>query len=87
MSYSRTPEHRQLRSELIRRWRPWEKSTGPKTPEGKARSSRNRWRGGQRETHRALARELNDALDHQAEAIDDIQMWVRVNILRQGVGD
>ena len=72
MSYFRTPEHRQLRSELIRRWRPWEQSTGPRTPEGKARSSRNRWRGGQREQFRALVRELNEVLDEQGVLLDEI---------------
>ena len=72
MSYVRTPEHRRLRSEMIHRWRPWEKSTGPRTPEGKARSSRNRWRGGQRERFRALMRELHSALDEQAGVLDQI---------------
>ena len=72
MSYYRTPEHRRLRSELIRRWRPWEKSTGPRTPEGKASSSRNRWRGGKREQFRTLMRELRSALDEQAGLLDEI---------------
>ena len=40
MSYYRTAEHRKLRAELIRRWKPWEKSTGPKSSAGKARSDR-----------------------------------------------
>lgn len=29
------PEERQRQAELIREHRPWEKSTGPRTPEGK----------------------------------------------------
>ena len=82
MSYFRTPEHRQLRSELIRRWRPWERSTGPRTPEGKARSSRNRWRGGQREQLRALMRGLNDTLNDQAEALDEVEIWLGISIPR-----
>ena len=45
MSYYRTPEHRAMRAELIRRWKPWEKSTGPKSPEGKARISHARLQG------------------------------------------
>lgn len=36
-----TPERRARQAELIRTWRPWEKSTGPKTDEGKAIVSRN----------------------------------------------
>ena len=82
MSYFRTPEHRQLRSELIWRWRPWEKSTGPRTAEGKARSSRNRWRGGRREQFRGLLRDLNDTLNDQAEALDDIEIGLGISIPR-----
>jgi hypothetical protein len=36
-----TPERRAKQSADIRRYRPWEKSTGPKTPAGKARASQN----------------------------------------------
>jgi hypothetical protein len=31
-----TPESRDKQSALIRTWKPWEKSTGARTPEGKA---------------------------------------------------
>jgi len=37
-----TDEARLKQSELIRKVRPWEKSTGPRTPKGKAISSKNR---------------------------------------------
>lgn len=47
-----TPERRQRQAALIRATRPWEHSTGPRTPEGKRRSSRNAVRGGQREQER-----------------------------------
>lgn len=40
-----TPERRAKQAEAIRRWQPWNKSTGPRTKEGKARSSRNADRG------------------------------------------
>lgn len=52
-----TPEARKKQSELIRKVRPWEKSTGPQTLEGKAISSKNR--GGYSEVYfpgRGLAR-------------------------------
>lgn len=60
MSYVRTPEHRALKAELIRRWKPWEKSTGPKSPEGKAKVSQNGYKGGTREMLRELARMLKE---------------------------
>ena len=65
MSYYRTPEHRAMRAELIRRWKPWEKSTGPKSSEGKARSARRGYKGGTREMLRELARMLRE----QAESL------------------
>ena len=42
-----TPERRARQAQLIRRWRPWEQSTGPKTAESKAKSSRNADKGAQ----------------------------------------
>lgn len=60
MSYYRTPEHRALRAELIRRWKPWEKSTGPKTAEGKRRSAMRGYKGGTRQLLRDLAKVLRE---------------------------
>ena len=60
MSHYRTAEHRRLRAELIQRWKPWEQSTGPRTGEGKATSSRNGYKGGERAALRALAMLLED---------------------------
>lgn len=48
MSYYRTLEHRKLRAELIRRWKPWEQSTGPLTEEGKVKSAANSRKHGSR---------------------------------------
>jgi hypothetical protein len=56
---------------VIRQWRPWEQSTGPRTIEGKARISRNAWKGGQRAKMRALLRELGEVLREQADYIKD----------------
>ena len=63
MSYYRTPEHRKLRAALIRRWKPWEKSTGPKSTEGKVRSAQNAYKGGWRAQLRELRRVLREQDD------------------------
>ena len=63
-----TPERRAQQSAAIRQWRPWERSTGPKTPEGKARSAMRGFKGGTREMLRELARILRE----QAEALKRI---------------
>lgn len=60
-----TAERRARHAKLIHQWRPWERSTGPRTPEGKARSARNSYRGGQRVKCRALIRALNAVLKLQ----------------------
>ena len=70
MGYLRTPEHRAQSAARCRLHRPWEKSTGPRTDEGKARAARNPFKGAYREQLRELARELNAALRAQREAID-----------------
>jgi hypothetical protein len=64
-----TPERRARQAELIRTWRPWEWSTGPRTPEGKDRTSRNGFKGRHREQLRALMRELNEALREQRDRL------------------
>ena len=64
-----TPERRARQAALIRTWRPWEKSTGPRSDEGKARTSHNGFKGGHRAMLRELARTLNEALREQREAL------------------
>jgi hypothetical protein len=60
-----TAERRKKQSEAIRRWRPWNKATGPRTDEGKARVSKNAFKGG----HRPLIRAVAAALRGQREAL------------------
>ncbi|WP_157270919.1 hypothetical protein [Azohydromonas aeria] len=55
-----TPERRAKQAEAIRAWRPWEKSTGPTTLEGKATASRNAFKGGHRAELRELVRLVNE---------------------------
>jgi hypothetical protein len=47
-------QRRSKMAEAIGTWSPWLRSTGPRTPKGKARASRNAWRGGHRPLIRAL---------------------------------
>jgi hypothetical protein len=55
-----TSERRARQAALIQRWKPWERSTGPKTPEGKARASRNAFKDGWRAQLRELSRLLRE---------------------------
>lgn len=43
-----TPERRARQAALIKTWKPWQKSTGPKTEEGKAASASNSTKHGMR---------------------------------------
>jgi hypothetical protein len=85
-----TSESRLKQAQKIRQWQPWQKSTGPTTPKGKAISSKNRnpsdffvfhgvqiradTKGGQRLVH-----ELMEALaKHRLKLISDEQCWQRI---------
>jgi hypothetical protein len=51
------------------KWRPWEHATGPRSVAGKARSSRNAYRGGYRPTWRAVCKVLNAELRARRNAV------------------
>ena len=68
MSYIRTPEHRAMRAQLIQQWKPWLKSTGPETPEGKAKVSLNAYKG----NIRGVLRKLSAYLQEQRRLLADI---------------
>lgn len=55
-----TPERKARQAEAIKRCKPWERSTGPRTDEGKGVVSRNAWKGGQRPALLAIARVLRE---------------------------
>ena len=63
-----TPEERARQSEQIKKWKPWEQSTGPTSEKGKARSSTNSLKHGARS--KAWAGERRELLailsDHAA---------------------
>ena len=64
-----TLEQRLRQSEAIRRWRPWECSTGAKTAFGKAISSKNATKTGDSVYVRELIKQLNWLLKKQREFI------------------
>lgn len=55
-----TQAQRDKQAKLIHGWKPWEKSTGAKTPEGKAISAKNAYRYAQRELCREMMRECRE---------------------------
>ena len=65
-----TPEQRQRQREAIQRWKPWSKSTGPRSLKGKATASRNAWTGGHLVKLRQVIKELNQALRAQKEWLE-----------------
>lgn len=65
MSNGWTPERRARQAALIQGWKPWKKSTGPRTSAGKATAAQNGWKGG----HRELLRELSRLLAAQQRSL------------------
>ncbi len=64
-----TPERRARQSELIRIWKPWEKATGPTSPAGKAKVSRNAYTGGHWLQLRNIAKAMKGMLKER-ERVD-----------------
>ncbi len=64
-----TPEQRLRQSEAIRRWKPWEFSTGAKTPQGKAISSKNASKTGDSVYVRELIKQMNRILKQQKDLL------------------
>ena len=64
-----TPEQRQRQRELIQLWKPWTKSTGAKTPDGKKRSAQNAFKTGKSVQVRELIKYINKLLQTQKDLI------------------
>jgi|WetSurMetagenome_2_1015567.scaffolds.fasta_scaffold01349_7 hypothetical protein len=62
-----TQEERARQSEKIKQWKPWTRSTGARTSEGKMTSSRNAYKGG----IRAMLREISKVLREQRDELKD----------------
>lgn len=75
-----TEDRRQRQREAIQRWKPWSKSTGPKSREGRATVSRNAYSGGEMAKFRETIRALNQAIRKQGDALNQIPRAVGVNM-------
>ena len=64
-----TPERRARQAALIRTWKPWQQSTGPRTDEGKARTARNGFKGGRWLELRELTKAMNELLREQRDGL------------------
>jgi len=80
-----TDERKVKQARAIKRWRPWEHSTGPRTAEGKARVSRNAYRGGHRQFQREAAQVLRQLAPRIAAGDRQAQAEIRSRILEGNV--
>ena len=78
-----TQERRAQQSALIQTWRPWEHSTGPRTADGKARTARNAFKGGQWLELQELSKVINAALREQRDAIGDLRRELLAPVLNE----
>ena len=65
-----TADRRQRQRELIQTWRPWEKSTGARTAEGKSKVSKNATKTGKSLEVRELIKCLNGLMREQKEIFE-----------------
>jgi hypothetical protein len=68
-----TEEARQRERDRINQTKPWLKSTGAKTPEGKKISSQNAYKGGLTAQLKALNMQVKSLLKEQNEALRRIR--------------
>ena len=76
MATTWTSERRAKQAQLINQWQPWTKSTGAKTPQGKARVSRNAYKGGLRPYMRQVAKDLAREVKFTQQVIVDSQQYL-----------
>ena len=66
-------ERRKQQSEAIKRWKPWSRSTGPKSRDGKATVSGNAWAGGDRPKLRQAIKELKAVMRQQQNLLASLK--------------
>ena len=63
-------KRRAKQAESIRLWKPWVQSSGPRSPDGKERVSRNAWTGGHRVQLRELTKMVNEQVRQARELVN-----------------
>lgn len=72
-----TDERRRKQAQAIRRWKPWEKSTGPKSPEGKQAASMNSTtHGATTKAAKAMIREISTLTKNSNKLLEEIKIML-----------
>lgn len=71
-----TPERRARQAEAIRSWKPWAKSTGPRTAAGKARAAQN---AAKPHLQHAPGHRMERALRAHGRYLSDISRYIRLH--------
>ncbi len=72
MAHGWTSERKAKQAQLIHNWKPWEKSAGPRSAEGKAIVSGNANKGGAWRELRAMTKRLNGLLRRQRNGLREM---------------
>jgi hypothetical protein len=72
MAKTWTLERRARQAALIHTWKPRTQPTGPRTPDGKAKASRNAYKGGHRPMLRTLSRMVNAEINAARELVTSV---------------
>ena len=67
-----TKERKQSQAEKIKQWKPWKKSTGAKTKQGKAKSSQNALKHGFRSKNQIEKRKELNNLIKQSQKLNSV---------------
>ena len=73
MASSWTPERKLRQAEKIRTWKPWQQATGPRTPDGKATTAKNAYKGGHWLMLRELSRMVNAEVRETRELAESVR--------------
>lgn len=69
-----TSKQRALLAQQIQQWKPWTRSTGPKSAKGKAIVARNGFKGGTRPAMRMTVQALKLALAEQISYLHGLEL-------------